>query len=273
MANVTPYSVLMTVYQNDKPEYLKEAIESIVQQTVPTNDFHIIADGPIDTELQSVLDQYTNIIKITHLSKNKGLGEALKIGVELVQNEFVARMDADDVSVPQRMALQIDFLNKNPTVAAVSSDLIEMNEDGVLTNKVKEMPQTMSDIKKMMIYRNPINHPAVLFRKSAVLASGNYIGLYKQEDYFLWIRMIQQGFELANIHQPLVQMRMGASSYSRRGDMNIYHSSKVVSKYMLDHHMISIRVYLMRNLLKWLTLRMPNGLRKFIYQNILRKET
>ncbi|MDR1606649.1 MAG: glycosyltransferase [Streptococcaceae bacterium] len=262
----------MTVYQNDQPRYLQAAIQSVLNQTHTTNDFQIIVDGPIGSELQSVLDQYADAIKITSLATNQGLGGALKVGVELVKNEFVARMDADDISVPQRMALQTEFLHANPNIVAVSSDLLEMDEDGTLSNRVKHMPQVMTDIKKTMVYRNPINHPAVMFRKSAVLEVGNYINLYKQEDYYLWIRLVQHGFELANISQPLVYMRMGDSAYQRRGDMRIYKSAKVVSKYMLEHNMISIYTYWRRNMLKWVTLKTPNQLRKIIYQRILRKE-
>ena len=200
------YSVLMAVYQKECPRYLRAAIESILKQTEVPDEIVLVCDGPLTDEQNLVIEEYLDHMKVLRLERNQGLGIALSEGIKFCRNEWIARMDSDDISASNRCSLQLDYLQKYPEVDVLSGTLAEFEGDASTENEALEMvtsykslPESCDELKKYMCSRNPINHPCVMFRKSKVLEAGGYQSCYLFEDYDLWIRMFQRGAIFANI--------------------------------------------------------------------------
>lgn len=212
------YSVLMSVYYKEKPEYLKQSIQSMLDQTVPTNDFVIVCDGPLTPELDAVIDSYKNALHVVRLEKNGGLGPALNEGLKHCKNELVARMDSDDISVPQRCEIQLKRFQVNPMLGILSASLLEFTEttDNVIGKRT--LPVEDEQIRRYSKRRCPFNHPVVMFKKEAVQQAGGYNGRFHLfEDYYLWIRMLQTGVAAGNISENLLYMRAPTDMFQRRG--------------------------------------------------------
>lgn len=201
------YSVLMSVYKNDSPEFLKIALESIYDnQTRKPDEIVVVFDGPLKDRLYSVLDEFRkgkdDIVKYYPQEVNRGLGEALRIGSELCTGDYILRMDSDDVSDPCRFEKQIAYVEAHPDIDVLGSDIAEFNETPDERNKrVRMCPANHDDIVKMGKKRTPMNHVSVCMKKSALIESGGYQTLLLLEDYYLWLHMIAAGCKLANINR------------------------------------------------------------------------
>ena len=176
------YSILMSVCHKEKPEYLKEAIESMLSQTVKSNDFVIVCDGPLTKELYDVIEFYekdkSNYIRRIQLEKNMGLGKALNIGLENCKNELVARMDSDDISVNNRIELQLKEFEKNSELVLCGTNISEFYEsiDNIIGSR--NVPSEYVQIIEFSKKRNPFNHPSVMFKKNIVKEVGSYSEKY-----------------------------------------------------------------------------------------------
>ena len=264
------YSVLMSVYYKETATNLRQSIDSMLCQTVKPNQFLIICDGPLSKELDDVLLEYekNNCIELYRLEKNGGLGEALKIGIGLCRNDFILRMDSDDYSVPSRAEKEISLLK---IYDIVGSNIVEFENEITNTIGMRRVPETQKQIIKFSKKRSPFNHPSVAFRKSAVLASGNYEHFLYLEDYYLWIRMIQHGAKCFNIQAPLVFMRSGLTMRSRRGGKEYLKSLKKLRKYMLQTKYINFFQFILYSCLSGILLRLPIKLKEKVYTHFLRK--
>ena len=216
------YSVLMSVYVKEKPEFLKVSMESMLRQTVQTDDFVLVCDGPLTDGLNTVIlqvqQQFPNVLHIIRLEKNTGLGNALREGLKHCRHELVARMDSDDISRPDRCEQQLALFNSEPKLDILSGTIEEFSKSTQVILGRRELPVTYEAICKFSKRRNPFNHPAVMFRKSAVIKAGNYNEAFHLfEDYFLWIRMLANHCNAKNICAPLLYMRAPADLYQRRG--------------------------------------------------------
>ena len=211
------YSVLMSVYSKENPAWLKLAIESIQDQTLPTSDFVLVCDGPLTPELDGVIAekhcQMGEILMVVRLEKNVGLGNALNEGIKHCRNELVARMDSDDIAYPDRCEKQVAIFNKYPIVSICSGTVMEFSKNPETINCKRVLPEKNKEIIEFAKKRNPFNHPCVMYKKSAVEAVGSYQHFYLLEDYYLWIRMLMAGYEGYNIQEPLLYMRAGTSMY------------------------------------------------------------
>ena len=182
------YSVLMSVYYKEKPAYLKQAIESIQAQTLPTDDFVLICDGPLVTELDAVIAvkqrEMGAALKVVRLAKNGGLGSALNEGIMHCRNELIARMDSDDVAYPTRCEKQIAVFNAHPEVSICSGIVEEFTTDPNTVDTRRVPPETNAEIVEFAKKRNPFNHPCVMYKKSAVEAVGFFQDFYLLEEYY-----------------------------------------------------------------------------------------
>jgi glycosyltransferase involved in cell wall biosynthesis len=196
-------SVLMSVYQKESPSFLCECLDSLVAQTLTADEVVIVEDGPLGVELQNVIAAYSVRLGIVsvRLAVNVGLGESLRAGLQWCQGEFVARMDSDDICVPQRFELQIDFLKRNPRVDVVSGVWAEFDQDPSKPHSLRCLPATGEALLHYAKYRNPINHVTAVFRRAAVLAAGSYEPFPGFEDYHLWARMLMLGYSLYNLQK------------------------------------------------------------------------
>lgn len=215
------YSVLMSVYSGEKAEYLRMSADSIFAQTVPTNDFVLMCDGPLTEELDNVIEELTQeheeVLRVIRLEENKGLGNALNVGIQVCRNELIARMDSDDVAVANRCELQMMKFRENPDLAIVGGAIDEF--EGMPCNVIshKSMPQEHGDVVRYARRRNPFNHPTVMYRRSAVLEVGGYPNRMLHEDYALWANLILNGAKVCNLSQTLCFMRVDSGLYDRRG--------------------------------------------------------
>ncbi len=217
------YSVLMSVYVKEKAEYFQKSIESMLEQTVPANDFVIMCDGPLTDELEQVIAKVTTehpgLFQIIRLQTCGGLGNALRQGITCCKNELIARMDSDDISSRDRCEKQLKMF-KQQDLAIVGGNITEFADDISNINAVRKVPETNEEIRSFAKRRNPFNHPTIMFRKSAVLKAGNYIDCKGFEDYYLWVRMLKNGSKGYNIQDTLVYMRTDAGMYERRGSLS-----------------------------------------------------
>ena len=263
------YSVLMSVYYKEKPEYLQQSIESVLHQTAPTDDFVLVCDGPLTPELDSVISKY-NALHVVRLNENGGLGRALNEGMKHCQHDLIARMDSDDISRPDRCERELKVFRDHPEVDIVSGTIEEFitSPDEVYSRRV--LPETSEEIVQFAKKRNPFNHPAVMYRKSAVEAAGGYKDFYLLEDYFLWIRMLLNGSNGYNIQEPVLWMRAGSDLYKRRSGWQYVGSEKKLFSYMLTRGFINKGEYTRAVVSRTAGAMVPNWLRSVLYKRMLR---
>ena len=269
------YSLLMSVYHKEKPEYLKQAIESIQAQTYPTDDFVLVCDGPLNSELDAVIttkqQEMNGVLKVYRLDKNEGLGNALNAGINHCKNELVARMDSDDVAYPDRCEKQIDVFNTHPEVSICSGIVEEFTTDPEVVDARRALPETNAKIMEFAKKRNPFNHPCVMYKKSAVEAAGSYKDFYLLEDYYLWLRMLMAGYQGYNIQEPLLHMRAGSDMYMRRAGWKYAKTQAKLFKFMKDSGFIGNGQYIKSCVIRSGSALAPNWLRKFMFEKVLRK--
>lgn len=269
------YSVLMSVYRKENPEFLEKSMNSIFNQTYPTNDFVLICDGPLTEELDIVIEKmqkkFGNILNVIRLKENKGLGNALNFGIKECKNEIIARMDSDDISVPKRCEEQIKFMMANQEYGIVGSVIAEFSEDENIINSYRIVPENSEEIVKFCKFRNPFNHPSIMFKKSLVLKSGNYKDVRYMQDYFLWIDMISNQIKGYNIQKPLVLMRANENLFKRRSGKQYLKIQKDLLSYMKNKKLINIFEYIFFLCLRTCSALAPNFMRKSIFKKILRK--
>ena len=270
------FSVCMSVYKNDRPEYVDIAIQSIfIKQTVKPNEIVLVVDGPISMELESLIDnystKYSEIFTIIKLEKNQGLGNALRVAVEKVKYDWVARMDSDDIAAPDRFEKQKSFLQANLDVDIVGGQITEFIDVESNIVGLRNVPLLSADINVYIKARCPFNHMTVMFRKDKILAVGNYIDWHYNEDYFLWIRMFLAGCQFANLPETLVSVRVGKEMYQRRGGWKYFLSEAKLQKYMFDNDIIGIIRFAYNVLGRFvIQVLMPNKLRGFVFQKLFR---
>ncbi|MCR5368464.1 glycosyltransferase [Eubacterium sp.] len=271
------YSVLMSVYKNDSPEFLKIALESIYdKQTRKPNEIVVVFDGPLTPKLLEVLDKFKigkeDIVKYYPQEVNKGLGEALRIGSEKCTGDYILRMDSDDVSDSRRFEKQIAYLEKHLDIDVLGTNIAEFNQSPEEPNmRVRACPARHDDIVRMGKKRNPMNHVTVCIKKSALIKCGGYQTLLLLEDYYLWLHMIVGGCKLANINESLVYVRVGNGFDTKRGSKERITGWRVLQNYMLSNGMISKSEARMNMLYINLFVRTPNWLKRIMYDKLLRK--
>lgn len=234
----------MSVYRNDKPEFVSRAVESVTtEQTLKPNEVVLVVDGPVPDGLANLIKRYENavgsIFKVIWLSENKGLGNALRIGVEATSHEVIARMDSDDVSAPDRFEKQMAYMEQHPDCDVVGGQISEFigEEDNIVGKRI--VPCKSTEVMNYLKRRCPLNHVSVMMRKESVLKVGNYLDWHFNEDYYLWIRMAEAGCRFANLPDILVNVRVGKDMYARRGGWKYFRSEEKLQRYMLDKQMIS----------------------------------
>ncbi len=214
------YSVLMSVYVKEKPEYLKTSIESILGQTVLPEQFVIVQDGTLTPQLLEVIAEYQEkyplMFTVVPQETNQGLGKALDIGLQYCRNELVARMDSDDISLPQRCEKQLARFAQNPELTLLGGHIDEFYDDPDKIVSSKVVPCGYEDIKRYCRRRNPFNHPTVMFKKSQVLRCGGYGDLVRCQDFDLFSRMVNSGCYAENLDETLLLFRSNEGNYQRR---------------------------------------------------------
>ncbi len=269
-------SVLMSVYKNEKPEYFRAAVNSVLNQTVLPEEIVLVRDGEVpdalQTEIDKLLSECSIRIKYLPLPENGGLGKALNLGVRAASNELIARMDTDDISVPQRFEKQLEEFNLKPNVDVMGGQVLEFEGDTSMPTGKRTVPTSNEEIALFLKKRNAFNHPTVMFKKSSVINAGNYSDRHYVEDYDLWLRMLKNGSRFENLPETLVYMRVNGDTYSRRGGVEYFRSLKKLEKDKLVMSIISLPQYLGNVIVRYVQCVLLRGrMRKLIYRRILRK--
>ena len=268
------YSVLMSVYYKENPEYLREAMTSIWKQTMPTDDFVLVCDGPLNNNLDAVISDmqktHPESLHVIRLKKNGGLGNALNEGIKHCNHELVARMDSDDISRPERCERQLAVFSEHPEVSICSGIVEEFTSNRNSIEARRVPPETHERIVEFAKRRNPFNHPCVMYKKSAVIEAGDYQDYYLLEDYYLWIRMLMKGYRGYNIQEPLLWMRAGSEMYKRRAGWKYAKSQKSLFKYMKDNGFINFKQYAYSLVIRGGSSLAPNWLREMMYKRNVR---
>lgn len=269
------YSVLMTVYKDDNAEYFDKALISMVNQTKKPDEIVLVKDGPITKNLQEVIDKfdklYPNLILQVSLPENLGLGLALNEGIKKSKNELLARMDADDISLPTRCEKQVKEFENNPKLDIIGCPVKEFSGD--ITNIVGErnVPLSNDDIYSFARKRDPFNHPTVMFRKSKVLEVGGYSNLRKNQDTDLWIKMLSNGAFCKNLSEYLVYFRFDENTYEKRKN---WLNTKLLIKIRwkaFKSGFCTFYDFLIVAIAQIGIYILPTSFQKFIYSKILRR--
>ena len=274
------YSVLMSVYKNEKADYLRMSMNSMWTQTVEPDEFVLICDGKLTDELDQVITEmekdHPEKLRVIRHEKNRGLGMALQEGVQLCRNELIARMDSDDIAMKDRCEKELAVFAKKPELSIVGGFIEEfkdVNENGYPseTLTVRAVPETAEEIYEFAKKRNPFNHPTVMYKKSDVLRAGNYSDVRYMQDYYLWVHMLMEGEKGYNIQEPLVWMRVSGDLYKRRSG-KLYRDIQIdLFRYMKEKGYITNIQYLSSVAIRSVSSVAPNWLRRMMFNRVLRK--
>ncbi|HET6165600.1 MAG TPA: glycosyltransferase [Marmoricola sp.] len=271
-----PFTLLVSTYGRDDPAYLREAVlSSTVSQTRPPDEVVLVQDGPVPDalagEIRSLVDALPMPVVHLELDHNVGLGPALDAGLAASSHEIVARMDADDLSVPERFARQVPLIEAGADIAG--SGLLEFGDSVEDVVGRRTPPTDPAEIRRVIRFRDPFNHPTVVYRRSAVLAAGGYTDMALLEDYLLFTRMVEAGAVPANLADPLVYYRVGAGAYARRGGTALLRSELRLQRRFRELGITSRTEYLRNVVVRGGYRLVPEGVRKVAYRRLLANRT
>ena len=268
------FSVLLSIYNRESPISLCQSLDSIFVQTVSPNEVVLVEDGPLSSELNDIISEYSAkypILKIIPLPTNQGLGKALNEGLKHCSYDIVARMDTDDIAKPDRFEKQIRVFQEHPELDVVGAWIDEFEETTSNIISTRKLPEVHDDICQFAKKRNPENHPVIMFRKQAVLAAGGYQHFPLFEDYYLWIRMLQNGAKFYNIQESLLYFRFSPAMFKRRGGLKYVTTELRFQNQLRNLGFITSSEYLYNVFIRVITRMMPNSLRAILYKKALRK--
>ena len=263
---VTNFSVLLPVYAGDQPEFFFRAVSSATrEQELRPRQLVVVCDGPIPEEISEFLHraargEETEIlgntdVRVVRLKRNMGLANALNIGLAHCSYEIVARVDADDISLPRRLGL-------------LGSAIQEFSDDEAEAGMVRNMPASEEEIRRVISYRSPFAHPSVVYRKSAVESVGGYEHLQLMEDYLLFARMVAAGVPCANVPEVLVRYRVGSGAYKRRGGAQMLRSEMRLQNLFLNEGIVSKAQYSRNLAIRGAYRLIPTQLRQTLYRGV-----
>lgn len=260
------FSVLMSLYIKESPDYLTQCFESLLKQTVRADEIVLILDGEITPELEQIVQKFSQILPIVifRLEKNEGLGNALNFGLKQCKHNWVFRMDTDDICVPERFEKQLEFIKQYPDTIILGGQIAEFGQNPNDIMSYRYVPTEYNAILKFTTKRCPFNHMTVAYQKNIVLENGGYEDL--QEDYYLWIKLIALGKPVANLKDTLVYARVGNGMVSRRRGLKQAEAEwrlfKLKKKLGIQNTLSGLATFLLRALPRLL----PTPILNIIYQ-------
>lgn len=260
----------MAVHQRkDIENSFVDVMSCIFKNTLLPNQFLLLIDGPIsftfENKIKEIKKKYS--INIFQTNSNIGLAKILNKGLELVNTEWVIRVDGDDLSHQNRFKTIIEAIDDN--VSIISSYITEFDEFN--RRRVKKLPLTHDKIIKFLKFRNPINHNAVAYKRLDVLSVGGYPDIFLKEDYGLWILMFHNQFKAKNLPVSLVDVNFDNNTISRRGGIKNIKSDILISKLLYKYHFINILELFIICFIRIAASISPSIVRKLVYQYFLRK--
>jgi glycosyltransferase involved in cell wall biosynthesis len=274
------FSVCICVYDKDDIVYFKEALESIVHQSLTPDQIVLVVDGAINSKLQEVIDKFkveSSLLgvefNVYYLKENRGHGEARKISIQKAKHELVALMDADDLSRYNRFSLQVEAFKQNSKLSIVGGQIMEIVHNTKEEISIRNVPLEDREIKSYLKTRCPFNQVTVMFKRDDVIEVGNYIDFYHNEDYYLWVRMYLAGFEFMNVSDVLVDVRVNEDFFNRRGGWQYFLSEFKIQKIMYSNGIISWFRFVFNSAVRFvLQVVLTDSIRGFIFKKLFRKK-
>lgn len=262
------FTILQSVYKNDKALFLNECFNSIYESTLIPKKIILVKDGDISNELIECISKWKEMLPIEFVgySENKGLAYALNYGLQFVETELVARMDSDDLVYNDRFEKQIQFFQANPEICLISGYIDEFNNNPNEIVSTRKVPLNYEEIIEYLKKRNAFNHMAVMFKKSAVIDSGSYQIVPYFEDYDLWVRIVQKGYKVANIPEKLIKARIGNDMIGRRHGLSYARHEIFFLKRQLASGFISRQEYKKLVLMRVPVRLLPKWALKIVYK-------
>lgn len=273
--NAHHISVIIATYKGEKPEYLDRAMRSIWDdQKRKPDEIVLVEDGPLTTGLRSVVDAWKKILesKLVVIEKpvNQGLAAALNNAIEVAHGDLIARMDSDDISLPDRFMLQEKYMDEHPEVDILGGSIREFNDEGTLS-AVQRYPATMQEVLRTMYKASPLAHPTVMYRSSFFKAGYRYSSKYHIcEDVTMWYDAAAGGRVINSLQDVLLEFRRNPSVMQRRS------REKAWSEFLAYNDGIS-RLYgrfsykYIYSFMRMCFRLMPASLVSFIYDSKLRR--
>lgn len=269
-------SVLMSVYKNDIPKNVITAVESVINQTLKPKQIVMVVDGPVSEELKNILVDLENkydIYENVWLPENLGTGGALKDHWRICKFPYIAKMDSDDISVPDRFEKEMKFLTEHPDVDVVGGLGQEFYNETENLAGLKWVPETHEEIVKFMKSRSPFCHQSLIMRRELMDKVDGYQPWYYAEDYYMFIRMYLAGAKFYNLQETLVYLRIDSNTFARRHGIAYYKSIKNLLKYMKDHKMIGFFKYTKEKIRRFIGhVLIPRKWKDRFYRKYLRKK-
>ena len=270
------YSFLTSVYKNTKRGEMEETVSSMLAQTVRPKRIVIVIDGPIPDDLKEYVDglkeKDPELFTVAPIENNVGLGEALRVGTDFCETELIARMDTDDICLPDRCEKEIECFEKDESLSVVGSFIAEFIGSPENVVSERKVPEKHEDIVAFMKKRCPFNHVSVMMKKSELVRAGGYLTWHYDEDSYLWARMYLAGCKFKNIPENLVLVRIDENMFKRRGGYKYYKSQKKLFRFMKDNKIIGRFAYFKAKAVRFTVyVLMPNFLRQWFFMKFARK--
>lgn len=270
-------SVLLPIYYKESVDVIQKCLKSMLEQTVKPDEIVCALDEPSTPEIESIIDEYANnnsvrIVKC-YCKRGSGLGAVLNIGVQNCTCDYIARMDADDVAVPERLEKERNYLDAHSNVDVVGSNIAEFDSNPDEIIAYRNVPEYDAECKEMLKRRDPINHMAAMYRRTSVIKAGNYsTEMMSCEDTYLWTSFYAAGLTFANIQENLIFVHAGREMYERRGGKKAFYYVKKSIDYKKKVGLITFPESCFQKLANYCVLiLMSNKMRAFIYEKLLRK--
>lgn len=266
-------SVLLSVYYKESVDTFTTCLESIVAQTRMPDRIILVKDGPLDTELDNLIEEFArtwpNLFEIVALPENRGLTAALNEGLAKCSTDYVLRMDADDIAAPERFERQLAYIESHSDVAVLGTAMCEFI-DHPDDARLKPVKESHEEIVRQLPWRNPVNHATVCYRTEAIKQAGGYPELALLEDYFLWAKLIKAGCRLHNLPEALYYCRFNDATLKRRAGWQNFKNEYSLRVWMYRHGLVRLPT-LLATITIQLALRFsPTKLQRRIWQSTRR---
>jgi Glycosyltransferases, probably involved in cell wall biogenesis len=267
------FSVLLSLYHKESPLFLRQSLTSVFMQTLLSTEVVLVEDGPLTDELYAIIKEFANQhpeLKVVSMPTNQGLGKALNEGLKHCSYDLVARMDTDDIAKPDRFEKQLAIFLEHPEIDVVGAWIDEFEGEVSNVLSVRKIPELHGEILRFAKSRNPVNHPVVMFRKSAVLKAGGYKHFPLFEDYYLWVRMLMNGARFYNIQESLLFFRFSPDMFRRRGGWRYALTEVRLQTLFYCIGFIDIFSFIRNVCIRLVTRFLPNDFRSLLYKRFIR---
>lgn len=279
--NITPgtpsLSVVMSVYESEKPEFFDRSMKSIwTDQTHRPDEIILVQDGPLPAALNAVMDHWKEVIgeRLVLLvnETNIGLTKSLNKGIALAKGDYIARMDSDDISLPTRFERQIDYMEAHPEADVLGTGMQEIDENGVWGAE-RSYPLTPERIRIYIAKASPLAHPTVMFRRR-VFDEGHFYDetFRKSQDIKMWYDLIRAGYRLYNLNETLLHFRRHSDTYIKRSSKQVLNSELNIYLHGIRDLHGPITWRYIYPLCRYLVKLSPTGIYPFFYKHLFRKK-